>query len=261
MTSLLFAIFVGFIGTLIGAGGGFLIVPYLLLIKGIPTEIAVGTSLFVVFFNAISGSFTNIRLKRIDYKSACYFLLSCIPGAIVGTLLTGYFSGRMFQMIFGFLLLLVCLRMIFGNHFFQKFQKETNRPLNKREWTDKNNISYSYSFSVKKGIFLSFFVGVYSGLFGVGGGILHVPLMIGVLSFPVPIATATSLFILIFTSLSSTFINILHGNIDYHLAIIMTIGIIMGSQVASLIAHKIKPKYIKILIIILLIYTAFKMIL
>jgi uncharacterized membrane protein YfcA len=77
----------GVFGTLIGAGGGFVLVPLLLLLY--PREnpdLITAVSLSVVFANALSGSLAYGAMKRIDYKSGTMFSLAAIPGAVLGAL-------------------------------------------------------------------------------------------------------------------------------------------------------------------------------
>jgi uncharacterized membrane protein YfcA len=101
---------VGAYGTLIGAGGGFLLVPILLLIYPHETpETITSISLAVVFFNALSGTIAYARLKRIEYRSGLIFSAATIPGAILGALTTVYLPRRLFDSIFGFLLMAVAI--------------------------------------------------------------------------------------------------------------------------------------------------------
>jgi uncharacterized protein len=259
---------VGTIGTLIGAGGGFLLVPFLLIVEHLHSKLAVGVSLAVVFFNALSGTLAYVRQKRIDYHTGLYFLLSSVPGALIGTSLTGLFRGEVFKVIFGGLLLLVVYRMLNGSFLPRRFRSEESRnevaattgaKLTVREIVDITGHQYCYMFSLKQGIILSFFVGIYSGLFGVGGGILHVPIMVGMLGFPAHIASATSHFILVFTSFASTVQNISSGNIDYRLVGFLSVGIILGAQIGAFLSNKVNEKWLKITLSICLILTALKM--
>ncbi|MDQ6815137.1 MAG: sulfite exporter TauE/SafE family protein, partial [Bacteroidota bacterium] len=78
---------VGTFGTLIGAGGGFILVPVLLFIfPDLKPEVVTSISLAVVFLNAASGSVAYAQLKRIDYKSAIIFAVAALPGSIIGVL-------------------------------------------------------------------------------------------------------------------------------------------------------------------------------
>src|SRR6267142_5091519 len=101
---------IGAFGTLIGAGGGFILVPILLIVyPNENTELITSISLAVVFFNALSGSFAYARMKRIDYKSGIIFSIATIPGAILGALSTAYVPRRAFDLIFGVLMIIAAL--------------------------------------------------------------------------------------------------------------------------------------------------------
>jgi hypothetical protein len=96
---------VGTFGTLIGAGGGFVLVPFLLLLYPQEnSEIIASISLAVVFFNALSGSVAYARMRRIGYKSGLLLSVATIPGAILGALTTSYIPRRTFDAILGVLL-------------------------------------------------------------------------------------------------------------------------------------------------------------
>jgi len=96
----------GAYGTLIGAGGGFVLVPFLLILYPRESvETITSISLAVVFFNALSGSVAYARMRRIEYRSGLIFSAATIPGAILGALATAYLPRRLFDTIFGLLLI------------------------------------------------------------------------------------------------------------------------------------------------------------
>ena len=104
---------VGTYGTLIGAGGGFVLMPLLLLIYPHETpEKLTSISLAVVFMNALSGSEAYARMKRIDYKSGLIFASATVPGAILGALNTSYVPRRFFDTLFGILLVAAAVFLI-----------------------------------------------------------------------------------------------------------------------------------------------------
>src|SRR5262245_66614197 len=95
----------GTVGTLIGAGGGFLLVPILLLLDPqMPPQVVTGISLAVVFFNAASGSLAYARMGRIDYKGGIAFAIAALPGAVAGAYVTSHIPRRVFDGIFGCLM-------------------------------------------------------------------------------------------------------------------------------------------------------------
>jgi len=92
----------GGFGTLVGAGGGFLLEPVLLLFfPNMAPETVTAITMTTVFFNSTSGSAAYARMKRIDYKTGVIFALAATPGNIIGTLLTGTVSRHFFDIVFG----------------------------------------------------------------------------------------------------------------------------------------------------------------
>src|SRR5437868_9707128 len=103
-------ILVGSVGTLIGAGGGFILVPVLLLLyPSMKSEAITSISLAVVFLNACSGSVAYAKMKRIDYKSAFVFAAATLPGSIIGAFVTSYIPRRLFDIMLGILLIIISL--------------------------------------------------------------------------------------------------------------------------------------------------------
>lgn len=95
----------GAFGTLIGAGGGFVLTPILLLLfPDQPPERLTSVSLAVVMLNALSGTEAYARMKRIDYRSGLIFAAATIPGAVLGALWTAKVPRRLFDLVFGLVL-------------------------------------------------------------------------------------------------------------------------------------------------------------
>src|SRR5262245_6736346 len=103
-------VLIGAFGTLIGAGGGFVLTPMLLLVYPDESpESITSISLAVVFFNAFSGSVAYARMQRIDYASGVLFALATIPGAVVGALTTTFMPRQTFNLIFGLCMILTAI--------------------------------------------------------------------------------------------------------------------------------------------------------
>ncbi|NYE57801.1 sulfite exporter TauE/SafE family protein [Carboxydothermus ferrireducens] len=246
LLNVIIGIFVGMIGTLIGAGGGFILIPYLILVAKFSPQTAAGTSLFMVFFNALSGSIAYIRQKRVDFRTAFYFALATIPGAIFGAYLNSFLHSRLFNVLFALLLFFLAVRTFFHKTSnAKKENQETKIPGHEtREIIDAEGNKYEYSFNLWLGIGISLIVGILSSLLGIGGGIIHVPLM-GFLGFPMHIATATSHFILVITSLIGVTSHIAYGHVVFPKAIAYAIGAIIGAQIGARISAKISGSTIK----------------
>lgn len=242
----LLGIVVGAYGTLIGAGGGFVLVPLLLVLyPGDPPELLTSISLAAVFFNALSGTLAYLRQRRIDYLAANSFALATIPGAIAGALAVSLFPRHLFDGVFAVLLLLVAVFLL-KRPTARVAQRLHRRGEVSRLLTDAHGDTYAYSYNITLGIALSMVVGVVSSLLGIGGGVIHVPLMVQVLHFPAHIATATSHYVLTVTALTGTIVHIVNGNLEggYARAGALAVGVVLGAQVGAYLSLKISSQTI-----------------
>ncbi len=215
-------VIVGGIGTLIGAGGGFLLMPILaLMYPHERPEVLASISLAVVFFNATSGSIGYARQKKIDYRSGWVFIAAGIPGAIAGAFVTSRIPRSVFDLWLGTLLVIVGgMLIILG----------AVRPP-----SDSADARATVKNARVRGGVLSFFVGFVSSLLGIGGGIIHVPGMVYVLRFPVHLAAGTSHFVLAFTAAAGTAAHLMSGEFHsgYRRTTALAIGVIIGAQVGA----------------------------
>ncbi len=236
---------IGALGTLIGAGGGFILVPILLLLYPSYTpETVTSISLAVVFFNALSGSAAYARMGRIAYKSGLIFSAATIPGAILGAFSTAFIPRGIFDGIFGVLLLLLAVFLVV-----RPTGKENPvcRP-NQRTCTvvEKDGTAHHFSYSENLGISISVAVGYVSSLLGIGGGIIHVPALVRLLNFPVHIATATSHFVLASTALAGTLTHIAAGSFRHGACrtLLLAAGVLAGAQVGARFSTRIHGRWI-----------------
>jgi uncharacterized membrane protein YfcA len=164
---------VGAYGTLIGAGGGFVLMPVLLLLyPNQSADLLTSISLAVVFFNALSGSEAYALMKRIDYRSGLLFAGATIPGAVLGALNTSYVPRRLFDLIFGILLIAAAI-FLTG----RPRQSVTSCKASRfsqycvaRHLVDSHGTEYHYSFNYFLGMAISVVVGYVSSFLGIGGG-------------------------------------------------------------------------------------------
>ena len=186
ITLFLVGIGVGCFGALVGLGGGLIMVPLFMLTMMPPhgttfetVQQVIGTSLFGVLLNAMSGSWAYWKSNLIMFRAAIPFAIATIPGAWLGGTLSNYFSGPGFSITFGVTLILMAAVM-----WWKKNSKRGSTPI---EGFDPKTAK----FNLWLGVFLSLFVGFISSILGIGGGIIHVPMMMFILGFPTIIATAT----------------------------------------------------------------------
>ena len=232
---------VGTFGTLVGAGGGFILTPVLLVVypELTPAQIT-GVSLLVVFFNALSGSIAYARLKRIDYRSGLRFAAAGIPGSILGALAVHLVPTRVFDLIMAAVLAILSAVVI-------RLRPHAERAIPRgattvRELVDAHGERYRYNVPLARGTIYSAGVGFLSSFLGIGGGVIHVPLMAGALGFPTHIATATSHFVLVFMSGTASATHLLGGTLTVghglRRAIALSIGVLPGAQLGARLSRR-----------------------
>jgi uncharacterized protein len=244
---------VGAFGTVVGAGGGFILTPILLLLY--PHESAqalTAISLTVVFFNAASGSVAYARQRRIDYRSGIVFALATIPGAIGGALLVGVVSRQVFDTIMGAVLAALAVWLIAGERW---PLREQHGHLQRRTLVDRGGETYEYSVPVIRGAIYSLGVGFLSSFLGIGGGVIHVPLLVRALGFPTHIATATSHFVLAIMAGTGTVTHLVIGSFHHHglrRTIALSAGVVAGAQLGAHISLRLHGRVIRLLLAVAL---------
>lgn len=238
---------VGIIGTLIGAGGGFILVPILLLIyPSKDPELITSISLAVVFCNALSGSAAYARIKKIDYKSGLMFAVATVPGAILGAITSSYIPRFYFNILFGVILVALAVYLLLRPKNMKSKEPGADEGGFRRQITDADGVTHDFTYKPTIGIVLSLFIGYISSLLGIGGGIIHVPMLVYLLGFPVHIATATSHFVLVITAFAGSIIHIINGDLAKNsiLVIGLAIGVIFGAQIGAKLSQKVKGNFI-----------------
>jgi uncharacterized membrane protein YfcA len=237
---------VGSFGTLIGAGGGFILMPVLILLwpdRG--RDVITSVSLAVVFVNAFSGSLAYMRMKRVDIKSGLMFAAATIPGAILGAYSTHYIPKDAFDVVFGVLMVSLSIYLFFRSRNLATTTVIYVRGV-RRHIIEKDGTEHYYSFRPGIGIVISLFIGYLSSMLGIGGGIIHVPVLVDLLNFPIHIATATSHFTLAISALTGTIEHIREGTLSTVVwpTIFISMGVYAGAKVGAKLSKVVKGKFI-----------------
>ena len=238
---------IGAYGTLIGAGGGFVLVPLLLVLYPDENpETLTGISLAVVFFNALSGSVAYARARRIDFYSGVLFALATIPGAVVGALTTAYIPRRVFDLIIGILMVAAAALLLLrpGQRALGP-DRDLARQFS-RHLVEADGTEHKFAYNRGLGVGLSLFAGYVSSLLGIGGGFIHVPALVHLLNFPVHIATATSQFILAVMAFTGTATHIVQGVFQHGVrrTIALSIGVVLGAQLGARLSGRLHGDWI-----------------
>ncbi len=237
----------GTFGTMIGAGGGFVLMPLLLILY--PHEspsVLASITLAVVFFNALSGTEAYALMGRVDFKSGLLFSVAIIPSTILGTLTTAHIPRTLFDAIIAVLMIGASI-YLFSKHDMHRKITETSAPHHiLRHLVERDGTDDIYEYNPLLGIGLSFCLGFISGMAGIGGGIFYVPVFAYVLNFPIQIATATSQFSLAILGLTGTVSHIFSGAFVHgvHRTVVLAIGVVLGAQFGAHLSRVVKSKTI-----------------
>ncbi len=240
---LLIGVVVGGFGTLIGAGGGFLLLPLLVfLYPHDRADVLTAISLTVAFVNALSGSFAYARMRRIDVRAGLIFAAAGVPGAIAGARVTSLLDRRSFDPLLGAMLVLA------GAVLFVQSSRATppETSTGTRTLIETDGTRHSYTPRIALGAVLSLGVGFLSSLLGIGGGIVHVPLMAYALGFPVHVATATSHFVLAIVVLAGVLVHAGNGSLGPAVGRIvpLAIGAFAGAQGGARLSSRVPGTWI-----------------
>jgi len=252
---------IGTVASMIGVGGGVFIVPLLTLSSyDFSPAQAAGTSLTTIIFTSLASATNYSRQKRIYYKTGLILATTTVPGAFVGAYLTSIIEARLLGLIFGVFLLFVALRMIFKFSFLRSRHSDTEKTTHYRLVYSESALFESKT-KILLGIMLSFFGGLSSGLLGIGGGSLMVPIMTLAMNIPIHITVATSMFTMIFTSTSGVIQHFSLGNIHFEYALLLVLGTIFGAQLGAYTSKRISSRNLRRIFGIVLIFVGIRMIL
>ncbi|WP_254846720.1 sulfite exporter TauE/SafE family protein [Oceanobacillus sojae] len=261
------AMLAAFVGSLAGLGGGVVLIPLLFLASGniegfewVTPQTVVAMSLLVMFFTGISSALSFAKTKRIDYKAGGLFLIGSIPGSMCGAWFNQYVEANTFYIYFGTLIIIIAAIL-----FYRQFKGIQPRKVDESERGSRQakigTEIYTYKINITPAIAIAFFVGMLSGFFGIGGGAIMVPVMLLIFGFPAHIATATSMFMIIFVSLFGSITHVALGNIEWAYVLFFIPGAWIGGKLGAFTNQKISSSLLELFLRILLIIMGIRMIL
>jgi uncharacterized membrane protein YfcA len=248
----------GFTGGLIGLGGAFLMTPVQFIVytrMGLPEDVAImtafGTSLLVVLTTAVSGAWQHHRKKAVNWRVAVIMGSSGLLFGYIGSTIAAHVPGAVLKIIFGSIAILACIRMIIATN-----ERQDSEPV--------NNPWVWVAWAVP--------VGLLSGLLGVGGGVIMIPIMVLALKFKMHNAVANSLAVMIFYSLGGIIGYILNGlgvadRVSYSLGyihlpswLLLAVPAAVMAQVGAVVAHRMPKKPLMYIFIVIMLYMGLRMI-
>jgi len=254
-----FGFVVGVFASITGVGGGVIIFPILTLLYGFVPQQAVGTSLGMIIFTAVASTFSYSKQKRIFFRTGLLLSVTTIPGAYLGAYLTTVISPKTLGLLFGIFLIYIAGRMILGSFVSRGVSGAGSSHMEKPPVTDPELVS-SRGPAVRA-LGLGFLAGIASGLLGIGGGAVAVPIMTLVLHMPIHYATATSMFTMIFTSLSGVLGHHLAGHVHWTSAVLLGVGTVFGAQLGARFSRKMSGRNLRLVFGLVLLAVSVEMLL
>lgn len=230
---------IGFIAGLLGVGGGFLIVPTLVLL-GEPIHLAIGTSLACITISALAAAYTHLKKGAVLFKVVLIKEVFSIPFAVVGAYMSSLAPELYLRLTFSGLLLYLSYTLL--------------RERGKCREKDAGELRYS------RIPIVGVLAGLTSGLLGISGGVLNVPLFHTFVGIPMRYSVGTSSLSLFFTALAGLSEHYRLGQVDLHMALLLAPGLIVGARLGATTVHRVDPSLVRRVFAFLLVAVAIKMI-
>ena len=259
----------GTLGSMVGLGGGIIMVPALTILLGVDIKNAISASLISLVATSVMSVSVFAKKKVVHFKLGLILVSTTIVGSFVGSYIGVYLEPRILMILFASLMILASA-MLFRNLkrrtvdvSYEPAEGEGVESFLYITGTFRSETSGGMEFfKVKRvplNIILSTFAGCISGLLGVGGGIIQVPMMHLVGGVPIKIASATSSFMIGFTGLAGAIVYFIYDQFNLVMTSALIIGIICGSYLGSKIALKVNSKFLIVVLLVILLYTSFRM--
>lgn len=216
----------GGITSLVGASAVTLIVPALTILFHTNVHVAIGTSLLVDIITSIVVAYNYHKQGHVRLKSGLWIAGSAVIGAQVGSMIANNMKGGTLSGLFGILLIISGVSSL----------------MKKKDKEPKEINFKSHTTQIICEILIGIGIGIISGIFGAGGGVMILLALVFLLHYPMHIAVGTSTMIMAITACSSDIGYFMHGNIDFIYGGILAIGAVIGGALGSKWANKINDQ-------------------
>lgn len=267
LTLLTFAvsIFAGFLGSLLGLGGGLIVTPFLTLALGVDIRHAIAASIVAVIATSSGAAVAYVRDRMTNLRIAMFLELGTTSGAIAGALLATFVNERFLFVLFGLFLGISSIAM------FRKRAQVGGGVIPPDSWADRLRLHSSYFdeslgrevryrvTGTRLGLGLMVIAGIASGLLGIGSGALKVPAMDLAMRLPIKVSSATSNFMIGVTAAAGAGVYFLHGDIVPLVAGPVAAGVLVGATVGSKVLGKIQNQRLRSVLVAVLMLVAIQM--
>jgi len=237
----------GVLGALTGIGGGVLLTPILALHFGIPIREAIGTGLVAVITTSAASSSVHLQRHTTDIRLGMTLELATALGAAVMAYLAGYFNRSVLEGLFAAFLAYSSITLLSKGG---KLNEESGG------WPENGEIPPYQPQRYPLGLGASLVAGGLSGLLGIGGGPIKVPVMFIFMNVPLVVATATSNFMIGVTAAASAIVYYRRGDILPGIAAPLAVGVFLGSLLGARLAPRVHTKVVMYLLVGIMLYLA-----
>jgi len=246
----------GSLGVTLGLGGGVFVVPILSVFFGVPLKLAIAASAISVVVNSLGGTSAYLKDHLPNVRLALVMELSTALGAVVGGLIVVAIAADVLRGVFGFCLILLAFVMLLRPRQVGSLDTGPDPLKLRRVFRDSAagaDVAYVPQ-RIPLGLTLSSLAGVLSGMLGVGGGVVKMPLLHAVMRVPVKAAAATSVFMVGITVSASAYIYYVHDLVDLSVAVPAVLGIQLGSRLGATVARRTHSATVVRLLVVVLVY-------
>lgn len=255
----------GVLGSLLGLGGGIIVIPVLTLLFKIDIRYAIGASIVSVIATSSGAAAAYVRERMTNLRVAMVLEVATVSGALSGAFLAGQIKGRWLYIIFGLVMGYSAVMM------FRKRNQVATEEFITAPWADwlklhssyydealKREINYRVA-RTRVGLALMYVAGVVSGLLGIGSGALKVPAMDLAMRLPIKVSTATSNFMIGVTAAASAGVYFMRGDIDPFVAAPVAAGVVVGATVGSRLLGVLHSRLIRVVFVAVLLWVSLQM--
>ena len=260
------SVLAGVIGSLVGLGGGVLLVPMLTLAFGLPIQYAIGTSIVAVIATSSGSAAAYVRDHLTNIRVGLFLVMATTLGAVSGAFLAGFLVPNVLFLIFGVVLLISAVPLIF------KIGEELPKGVRNDRWANWLGLSSSYpdrqlgrevAYQVTRtpaGLAMMYVAGVLSGLLGIGSGSFKVIAMDTVMRLPMKVSTTTSNFMIGVTAAASAGIYFSRGDIPPLIAAPVALGVLLGAFIGSRLLVRLSNKTLRLIFLPVMAIIAMQMV-
>ena len=269
---MLIAVLAGFLGSLVGLGGGIIITPALTILFGFDIKYAIGASIIAVIATSSGSAIAFVKDHVSNMRVGMLLEVFTTAGGVVGALMAGVFSSKLLYIFFSLILLNSFYGMLKKTGLITKAKKEEEIVENDK-YAEKYKLNSSYYdkaidktidynvTNVPQGSLVMFGAGFASGLLGIGSGAFKVVALDTYMKLPIKVSTATSNFMMGVTATASALIYFFNGTINPAVAAPIAIGTLIGSRTGAKVLQRLDAKYIRYIFLPILLFTIVNMLL